>query len=43
MTDEQKEELETLERKLAVRKDKPGWADSVRAIEQRIAEIKDGA
>lgn len=43
MTDEQKEELRTLERKLAVRKDRPGWADSTKAIEARIAEIKNGA
>ncbi len=43
MTDKQKAELETLERKLAARKDRPGWAESVKAIEQRIAEIKNGA
>lgn len=43
MTDAEKQELADLKRKLAARKDKPGWADSAKAIEQRIAEIENGA
>lgn len=33
-----REELRALEAKLAARQGKPGWADSVRVIEQQIAE-----
>lgn len=43
MTNAEKQELADLKRKLAVRKDKPGWADSAKAIEERIAEIENGA
>lgn len=43
MTDEQKAELKALEQKLAARKGRPGWADSSKAIEARIAEIKNDA
>ena len=43
MTDEQKAELKALEQKLAARKDRSGWADSYKAIEARIAEIKNDA
>jgi len=40
MTDEHKEELTSLKRKLAARKNRPGWADSSKAIEERIAELQ---
>lgn len=43
MTDDQKAELIDLKRKLAVRKDRPGWADSCKAIEARIAELENDA
>lgn len=43
MTDEQKAELIDLKRKLAARKDRPGWADSSKAIEKRIAELENDA
>lgn len=43
MTDDEARELADLKRKLAVRKDKPGWAESAKAIEERIAEIENGA
>ena len=43
MTDAEKQELADLKRKLTVRKDKPGWAESAKAIEDRIAEIENGA
>ena len=34
------DELEILKRKLAARKDKPGWKENVREIEARIAELE---
>lgn len=43
MTDEQKAELKALEQKLSARKNRVGWAASAKAIEARIAEIKNGA
>lgn len=43
MTEEQKAELDSLKRKLAVRKDRPGWAGSAKVIEQRIAELENDA
>ena len=43
MTPEEKEGLAALKQKLAVRKDKPGWAENVKAIEARIREIESGA
>ncbi|WP_272897610.1 hypothetical protein [Sphingopyxis witflariensis] len=43
MTDDQKEELAILKRKLAARKDNPGWAKSAKAIEDRIAELENDA
>lgn len=43
MTDEQKSELVVLKQKLAVRKGRPGWADSAKAIEARISEIENDA
>lgn len=33
-----REELRALEAKLAARQGKPGWGDSVRLIEQQIAQ-----
>lgn len=43
MTPDEKAELASLKRKLAARKDRPGWADSSKAIEQRIAELENDA
>ncbi len=43
MTDDQKAELKALEQKLAARKGQPGWAKNVKALEDRIAEIKHDA
>lgn len=34
------DELDALRRKLAARKDKPGYRDNVREIERRIAELE---
>ena len=34
------EELAALKAKLAKRKNRPGYADNVKAIEQRIAELE---
>lgn len=36
------EELKVLREKLAARKDKAGFRDNVKAIEQRIAELESG-
>lgn len=34
------EEIAALKTKLAARRNRPGYADNVRAIEQRIAELE---
>ena len=34
------EELKALREKLAKRRDRPGYAENVKAIEQRIAELE---
>lgn len=36
------EELAALKAKLAARRNRPGFADNVKAIEQRIAELEKG-
>lgn len=35
------DEIDALERKLAASVDRPGYADRVRAIEARLAELRD--